>query len=58
MGNTPYCVTEHIAGHLPVYKVQLIVEITRSRVLHGNFLFPFAIRNGWWKTMKCGRKGI
>ena len=22
--NTPYCVIEHVGGHLPVYKVQLV----------------------------------
>ena len=36
---------EHIGGHLPVYKVQLVGETTRSRVRYRNLLFPLAMRN-------------
>ena len=36
---------EHIGGHLPVYKVHLIGENTRFRVLYRNLLFPLAMRN-------------
>ena len=43
--NTPYCVIECTSRHLPVYKVQLVGEITRFRVLHRNLLFPLAMRN-------------
>ena len=35
---------ECIGGHLPVSKVQLVGETTRSRVLHRNLLFPLAMR--------------
>ena len=43
---------------LPVYKVQLVGETTRSRVLHRNLLFPLAMRNeSDEKTTKYGGKG-
>ena len=42
---TPYCVIEHVGGHLPVYKVQLVGETTRFRVLHRNWLFPLTMIN-------------
>ena len=43
--NNPYHVIEYIGGHLPVYKVQLVGENTRFRVLHRNLLFPLTIGN-------------
>ena len=43
--STPYHVIEHIGRHLPVYKVQLIGETTKFRILHRNLLFPLAMRN-------------
>ena len=36
---------EHIGKHLPVYKVQLIGETTKFRILQRNLLFPLTIRN-------------
>ena len=36
---------KHVGGHLPVYKVQLVGETTRFRVLHRNLLFPLTMRN-------------
>ena len=33
-----------MGGHLPVYKVQLIGETTKFRILHRNLLFPLAMR--------------
>ena len=44
-GNTPYHVIQHIGGHLPVYKVQLLDDTTKFRILHRNLLFPLAMRN-------------
>ena len=43
--NTPYHVIEHVGGHLPLHEVQLVVETTRSRVLHRNWLVPLTMRN-------------
>ena len=45
MGNTLYCVIEHIGRHLPVYNVQLIGETTKFRILHTNLLFPLTMIN-------------
>ena len=46
MGKYPfYHVIEHAGGHLQVYKVQLVGEITRFRVLQRNLLFPLTVRN-------------
>ena len=45
MVNTPYHVIEHIGRHLPVYKVQLIGETTKFRILDRNLLFPLTMRN-------------
>ena len=36
---------EHVGGHLPVYKVQLVGETTKFRILHRNLLFPLGMRN-------------
>ena len=35
---------EHVGRHLLVYKVQLIGETTKCRILHRN-LFPLTMRN-------------
>ena len=43
--NTPYHVIQCIGGHLPVYKVQLVDDTTKFRILHRNLLFPLAMRN-------------
>ena len=37
--------TKHVGRHLPAYKMQLMVETTKFRVLHRNSLFPLAMRN-------------
>ena len=36
---------EHVGGHLPVYKVQLIGETTKFRILHRNLVFSLTMRN-------------
>ena len=36
---------EHIGRHLPIYKMQLIGETTKCRILHRNVLFPLTMRN-------------
>ena len=33
----------YIGGHLPVYKVQLVGETMRFRVLHTKLLFPLTM---------------
>ena len=43
--NIPYHVIQCKGGHLPVYKVQLVGETTRFRVLHRNLLFHHTMRN-------------
>ena len=43
--NTHYCVIQHIGGHLPVYKVQLVDDTTKFRIIHRNLLFPLPMRN-------------
>ena len=43
--NTPYHVIQCIGRHLPVYKVQLIDETTKFRVLHRNLLLPLTMRS-------------
>ena len=57
--NTPYHVIEHVGRHLPVYKVQLIGETTKFRILHRNLLFPLAMRNeSDGKQPRYGGKGV
>ena len=36
---------ECIGRHLPLYKIQLIGETTKFRILYRNLLFPLAMRN-------------
>ena len=36
---------KHVGRHLPVYKVQLIDEITKFKILPRNLLFPLTMRN-------------
>ena len=43
--NIPYCVIQHIGGHLPVYKVQLVDETTKLSVFHKNLPFPLTLIN-------------
>ena len=43
-GNTPYWEIQHMGEHLPVYKVQLVEENTKTRTLHRNLLFPLALK--------------
>ena len=43
--NIPYHVIDHVGKYLSVYKVQLIDETTKFRILHRNLLFPLAMRN-------------
>ena len=35
-----------VGEHLPVCKVQLVGENTKTRTLHRNLLFPLTLRNG------------
>ena len=44
--NTHYHVIQHIGRYLPVYKVKLIGETTKFRILYRNMLFPLTMRNG------------
>ena len=46
MGNPPYWMIQHTDEHLPVYKVQLVGENTKTRTPHRNLLFPLALKNG------------
>ena len=57
--NAPCHVMQNVGGHLAVYKVRLVGEDTRSRVLHRNLLFSLSMRNEGDKnkTTKYGRKG-
>ena len=41
----PDHVIQCIGGHLPVYKVQLIGDTTKIRILLRNLLFPLAMRH-------------
>ena len=43
--NIPDHVIQCIGAHLPVYKVQLVDDSTKVRILHRNLLFPLAMRN-------------
>ena len=43
--NTTYHVIQCIGGHIPVYKIQLVGENTKIRILHRNLLFPLTVRN-------------
>ena len=40
VGKPPYQVIQHVGEYLPVYKVQLVGENTKTRTLHRNLLFP------------------
>ena len=44
--NTPYQVIQHVGEHLPVYKVQLVRENSKTRTLQRNLLFPLTLKNG------------
>ena len=43
--NNPYYVIEYVGRHLLVYKVQLIGQATKIRILHRHLLFPLSMRN-------------
>ena len=43
--NGPDHVIEHVGRHLLVYKVEMIGETTKFRILHRKLLFPLTMRN-------------